>query len=52
MRVGEHDGSQLPLPKVLREYALLADGERGCLIGPEGECAWLCFPHRLHRRVP
>jgi hypothetical protein len=44
MRVGEHDGSQLPPPKVLREDALLAGGERGCLIGPEGECAWLCFP--------
>ncbi len=29
---------------VLREYALLADGERGCLVGPAGEIAWMCFP--------
>src|SRR5262249_10571308 len=29
---------------VLREYALIADGERGALVGPEGELAWLCFP--------
>jgi alpha,alpha-trehalase len=29
---------------VLREYALLADGERGCLVGPSGEIAWMCFP--------
>ncbi|MGI8660228.1 MAG: trehalase-like domain-containing protein, partial [Thermoleophilaceae bacterium] len=31
-------------PHVLREYALLADGERGALIGPLGDVAWLCFP--------
>lgn len=31
-------------PEVLREYALLADGERGALIGPRGEIAWLCVP--------
>jgi len=31
-------------PHVLREYALLADGERGALIGPRGDVAWLCFP--------
>ena len=31
-------------PHVLREYALIADGERGALIGPRGELAWLCFP--------
>ncbi|GAB3806247.1 glycoside hydrolase family 15 protein [Humibacter antri] len=29
---------------VLREYALLADGERGALIGPHGEIAWMCAP--------
>jgi hypothetical protein len=29
---------------VLREYALLADGERGALVGPEGDIAWMCFP--------
>ena len=31
-------------PHVLREYALLADGERGALIGPHGEIVWLCVP--------
>jgi GH15 family glucan-1,4-alpha-glucosidase len=31
-------------PRVLREYALLADGERGALIGPQGDIAWLCAP--------
>jgi GH15 family glucan-1,4-alpha-glucosidase len=29
---------------VLREYALLADGERGVLVGPAGDYAWMCFP--------
>src|SRR3954453_4212579 len=31
-------------PHVLREYALLADGERGALMGPRGDCSWLCAP--------
>jgi hypothetical protein len=31
-------------PHVLREYALLADGERGALIGPRGDLAWMCAP--------
>ena len=31
-------------PRVLREYALLADGERGALVGPDGDIAWLCVP--------
>jgi alpha,alpha-trehalase len=31
-------------PHVLREYAVLADGERGALIGPRGEISWLCLP--------
>ncbi len=31
-------------PTVLREYALIADGERGALCGPRGEIAWLCAP--------
>jgi GH15 family glucan-1,4-alpha-glucosidase len=31
-------------PHALRDYALLADGERGVLIGPRGEFAWMCFP--------
>jgi hypothetical protein len=31
-------------PHVLRDYALLADGERGALIGPNGDIPWLCAP--------
>lgn len=30
---------------VLRDLALIADGERGALIGPRGNVAWLCVPH-------
>jgi GH15 family glucan-1,4-alpha-glucosidase len=29
---------------VLREYALLADGERAALVDPHGNIAWLCAP--------
>jgi hypothetical protein len=29
---------------VLRDYALIADGERGALIGPRGDIVWLCAP--------
>jgi hypothetical protein len=31
-------------PHVLREYALLTDGERGILVGPRGDFVWMCFP--------
>ncbi|MFG2637975.1 glycoside hydrolase family 15 protein [Streptomyces sp. NPDC048362] len=31
-------------PWTLRDYALIADGERGALIDPRGEIAWLCAP--------
>lgn len=31
-------------PQVLREYALVADGERGALVGPRGEICWMCAP--------
>jgi alpha,alpha-trehalase len=31
-------------PRVLREYALVADGERGAVIGPDGSVVWLCVP--------
>ncbi len=31
-------------PEVLRQYALLADGERGALVGPRGEIVWMCVP--------
>ena len=34
----------LPTPRVLREYALVADGERGAVSGPDGSIAWLCVP--------
>jgi hypothetical protein len=32
------------VPQVLREYALIADGERGALIGPDGQLSWMCAP--------
>jgi len=35
--------TQFP-PHVLREYALIADGERGAMIGPRGDIAWMCAP--------
>jgi alpha,alpha-trehalase len=31
-------------PHALREYALLADGERGALVGPHGDVVWMCAP--------
>ncbi|KZM74286.1 glycoside hydrolase family 15 protein [Nocardia terpenica] len=31
-------------PHVLREYAFLADGQRGALVGPRGDVSWLCVP--------
>jgi hypothetical protein len=38
------DGIALRRPHVLREYALIADGERGAVLGPNGEIAWMCVP--------
>lgn len=35
---------ETPRPHTLRQYALLADGERGGIIGPDGALVWLCFP--------
>lgn len=32
------------VPHVLRDYALLADGERGILVGPRGDFVWMCAP--------
>ncbi|MGN6412741.1 glycoside hydrolase family 15 protein [Flexivirga sp.] len=29
---------------MLRDLALLADGERGAVIGPQGDIVWLCVP--------
>ncbi|GLX49632.1 glycoside hydrolase [Streptomyces hygroscopicus subsp. hygroscopicus] len=31
-------------PWVLREYGVLADGERGAVVDPEGRIVWLCAP--------
>ena len=31
-------------PHTLRDYALLADGERGILVSPRGDFSWMCFP--------
>jgi len=31
-------------PASLRDYSLLADGERGALLGPLGDIVWLCAP--------
>ena len=42
-RIGEDAARAYPL-HVLREYALLADGERGALVGPRGDIAWMCAP--------
>ncbi len=41
-----NDCSRRPtdLPATLREYAVIADGERGVVVGPDGDCAFLCFP--------
>ncbi|WP_433590656.1 glycoside hydrolase family 15 protein [Nocardia sp. CA-145437] len=36
--------TRIEQPHVLREYAFVADGERGALIGPRGDIAWLCAP--------
>jgi hypothetical protein len=37
----EHDAYP---PQALHDYAFLADGERGALVGPRGEICWLCAP--------
>ncbi len=31
-------------PQVLRQYALIADGERGIVVGPRGDFCWMCLP--------
>ncbi len=38
------DAAPPVIPRVLREYALVADGERGAIIGPDGSVAWMCVP--------
>ncbi|MEU8437651.1 glycoside hydrolase family 15 protein [Streptomyces sp. NPDC029216] len=42
-RTGSRPGPR-HVPRPLRDYALLADGERGALTGPEGDVVWLCVP--------
>jgi hypothetical protein len=42
MSNGQHRPSYRP--QALRDYALVADGERGALVGPHGELAWMCAP--------
>jgi hypothetical protein len=37
-------GSGVCPPWVLRDYAVLADGERGAVVDPEGRIVWLCAP--------
>ncbi|MGA9857747.1 MAG: glycoside hydrolase family 15 protein [Solirubrobacteraceae bacterium] len=36
--------ASIGVPHALRDYALLADGERGVIVGPRGDFAWMCFP--------
>ena len=49
-RVGGSVPAGGELPHILREYALLADGERGVIVGPDGDFAWMCFPRWESRR--
>ena len=45
MSPGERrDPLSLSAAHVLRDYAMLADGERGIILGPAGDVAWMCFP--------
>jgi len=38
------DRAVVPPPHTLREYAFLGDGERGALVGPQGDVAWMAAP--------
>jgi GH15 family glucan-1,4-alpha-glucosidase len=42
---GAAEAGGIDAPHVLREYAVLGDGERGIVVGPRGDFAWMCFPH-------
>ncbi len=42
--VRRSDRADRSAPQTLRQYALLADGERGALIGPHGNIVWMCAP--------
>lgn len=37
-------GAPAVAPHALRDYAFLADGYRGAIIGPRGDVSWLCAP--------
>jgi hypothetical protein len=39
-----HDWTERFPPHVLRDYALIADGERGGMVGPRGDIVWMCVP--------
>jgi hypothetical protein len=39
---GTEKGLEPMPPHALRDYALLADGERGAVVGPRGEIVWMC----------
>jgi hypothetical protein len=39
-----HPQIDVSAPHVLREYALIADGQRAALIGPRGDIGWMCAP--------
>jgi hypothetical protein len=39
-----HPQIDVVAPHALRDYALLADGVRGALVGPRGDIGWLCAP--------
>ena len=43
LRTADGPPAEFPL-HVLREYSLLADGERGVLVGPRGDFTWMCAP--------
>jgi hypothetical protein len=42
--VSDAAAATLDSPQVLREFALLADGDRGALLGPRGDIMWMCAP--------
>ena len=44
MSGGTEKGLEPMPPHALRDYALLADGERGAVVGPRGEIVWMCAP--------
>src|SRR3954449_3261060 len=44
LRTGVDRHPLLERKPTLRELALLADGERGALVAPDGTICWLCAP--------